>query len=225
MRRRTLKFIEQYPSPEAIYKKIMENSWPYTRNREFLQLRDRALVALTYLLALRVSEVLRLKKSQFVFTRKVIIVQGIRLSKSRWKVCKFCRKPVRVEERRKHLLEQHGVDGDPEKYFVSKPRASQFRPEAWLPVRGKRAPLTLLVLKYLVKLKPEDKLFPITRVRAWQIITHILGEPPHWLRAYGENYLYDKWKHDLLAVADYVKVDPKTLQQYIRSGYRKYRPV
>jgi len=44
-------------------------------------------------------------------------------------------------------------------------------------------------------------------------------------RALGENFLYDAWDHDILAVSDYVKVNPRTLEKYIRRSYEKYRPV
>jgi hypothetical protein len=74
---------------------------------------------------------------------------------------------------------------------------------------------------YLRLLEPEDKLFNFGRTRALQITHSILGTPCHWLRAYGEDYLYENWDHDILAVADYVKVDPRTLQEYIRERYEK----
>jgi hypothetical protein len=32
-----------------------------------------------------------------------------------------------------------------------------------------------------------------------------------------------KGDHDILAVADYVKVEPRTLQEYIRKRYEKYQ--
>jgi hypothetical protein len=35
----------------------------------------------------------------------------------------------------------------------------------------------------------------------------------------------DAWDHDMLAVSDYVKVNPLTLEKYIRRSYEKYRPV
>jgi hypothetical protein len=49
-----------------------------------------------------------------------------------------------------------------------------------------------------------------------------LGIPPHWERAYGENYLYDLWDKDILAVASYVQVDPRTLTKYIHGTHAKY---
>jgi hypothetical protein len=108
-----------------------------------------------------------------------------------------------------------------------KPRREQYRQENWLPLKGSRADLTQLVLDYLrfLDARKEDELFKFGRDRAYRITIAYLGEPCHWLRAYGENYLYDEWDHDILAVSDYVKIDPRTLQQYIRGSYKKYSPA
>lgn len=191
--RRTLKYIQYYPSPQELYKKIMESpGWHYKTDADFYHIRDRALVALTYLLGGRISEILRLRKSQFVKLKDRVVVRGIKLSKSRYK---------------------------------NKPRRVQYREEAFLPLNGERAVFTQLVLDYLKLIGEDAQLFMFSRVRAWQIITAILGVPCHWLRAYCENYLYDSWSGDILAVSDYVKVDPRTLQLYIRRSYRKYKPV
>jgi hypothetical protein len=35
----------------------------------------------------------------------------------------------------------------------------------------------------------------------------------------------DAWDHDMLAVSDYVKVNPRTLEKCIRRSHEKYRPV
>jgi integrase len=191
--RRTLKYIQYYPSPRELYQKIVSApGWNYKENVEFYHARDRALAALTYLLGGRISEILRLKKSQFIVGRDRVVVRGIQLSKSRYK---------------------------------NRPRREQFREEAWLPLHGERSSLTELVLNYLQLLGDNDLLFPFCRQRAWQIINSLLGVPCHWLRAYCENYLYDNWGKDILAVSDYIKVDPRTLQLYIRRSYQKYKPV
>jgi len=166
--------------------------WSYKTDRDFYLKRDRAMTALLYLLACRISEVLRLKKNQFVMEEDRILVKGIKLSKSRVK---------------------------------GKPRREQFRHEGWLPLYGPRARLTELVLSYLEDPMTPDKLFINDRSQACKCVKALIPWPPHWLRAFGENYLYDVWDRDLLAVADYIKVDPRTLQLYIRKGYRKYKPA
>lgn len=189
--RRTLKYIKYYPRPYEIYDKIIYGKgWPYKTNKEFYLKRDRAMVTLLYLLAARISEVLRLCKRQFIKEDDRVLVRGIELSKSKIK---------------------------------GKPRRDQYRQEAWLPLTGNRAKLTQLVLDYLDV--ASEKLFISDTSQAWKITEALIGEPCHWLRAYGENYLYDVWDKDILAVADYVKVDPRTLQLYIRSGYKKYEPT
>lgn len=194
--RRTLKDISYYPSPDEIYKTLMlSDGWPYKTNRQFYLMRDRSLVALLYLLALRISEVLRLRKNQFKLLDNLddrIEVRGIKLSKSRIK---------------------------------GKPRKEQFRQVNYLPLIGDRSMLSDIIIDYLNVIEEDEKLFKFGNVRAWQIVTTLTDNTCHWFRAFGEEYLYDKWGKDLLAVADYVKVDPRTLQEYIRRRYEKYKPV
>lgn len=189
--RKTLKAIPYYPTPKEIRDLLMESKgWPYKRNVEHYLKRDRALVAISYLGGLRISEALRLKKSQFVKRKDYVLVRSIKLSKSKVK---------------------------------GKPRRVEYR-DARLPLTGERADLTKLVLDYLETLNSRDaKLFPFDKTRAWQIVTSLLPDfTCHWLRAFCEDYLYDVWDHDLLAVSDYVKVDPRTLQLYLRKRHERY---
>ena len=232
-KRLTLKYIEYYPTPSEIYSIIMESEgWPYKTNREFYLTRDRALVAILYLLALRISEALRLKKKQFLLPEETgyqdrVLVRGIKLSKSRIKVCKLCGKSIKAKERKQHLKVEHGIEtSDVNRYFKDKPRKEQYRQEAYLPLTGPRAPLTQLVLDWLQKVpNKDDRVFKIGRKRAWEVIKRLTRWTCHWFRAFGEDYLYSQWNGDLLAVADYVKVDPRTLQEYIRRRYEKYQVV
>ena len=202
--RKTLKEIPYYPSPKEIYESIIKGEgWPYRTNREFFLKRDRALVALLYLGGLRVSEALRIRKSQFVKRRNFILIRGVELSKSRVK---------------------------------GKPRRIKYR-DVRLPLRGERAPLRRLIMEYVELLDEDERLFPWSLEknkhgqimgckRAWQIVKAILPDHTcHWLRAYCEDYLYSKWRGDLLAVSDYIKVDARTLQQYIRKRYERYPVV
>jgi integrase len=191
--RRSLKFISGYPTPQELYEKITNSEgWPYKINETYYHNRDRALVSMLYLLALRVSEAVRLTKKQAIPKEKVLTVRSILLSK---------------------------------RFKRDKPRQSQYRQEGFIVLNGDRGKLGQIVLDYLERLDPEERLFPFDTHRAWEVVTATLGEPPHWLRAYGEDYLYYAWDKDLIAVADYVKVDERTLAQYLRKRYAKYKPV
>ena len=65
--RRTLKEIEYYPEPEEIYEVVSKYEGElYSKDNEEYAIRDKALVCLVYLGCLRVSEAIRLRKSQFV---------------------------------------------------------------------------------------------------------------------------------------------------------------
>jgi len=192
--RRSLKYIQMYPRVQDIYNKLAYGkSLDYKSDMDYYLRRDRALVAETYLLAGRISEVLRLEKKQHILEKEVILVQGIKLSKAKMK---------------------------------DKPRRNQYRQEAFLPLTGDRARITQFVLDYLLEDAPtEGKIYKFGTRHALRITVALTGEPCHWLRAYGENYLYDHWDHDILAVADYIKVDPRTLANYIRRSYAKYKPA
>jgi integrase len=207
--RRTLDDIPYYPKPQEIIQKLNERTgWNYrTKDKpkllELYKLRDKALAALLYLGALRVSEVIRIVKNQFQNMGTHWLIVAVELSKSRVK---------------------------------GKPRRVRFR-DAQLPLTGEREPLTRLVMAYVDTLGPNERLFPFSLEknendqiigckRAWQIVNALLPEfTEHWLRAFGEDYCYDKWDHDILAVSDYVKVDPRTLQEYLRKRHAKYPVV
>jgi len=192
--RRSLKYIQMYPRVQDIFNKLQYGeSLDYKSDMEHYLRRDKALVALTYLLAGRISEVLRLEKKQFIMEKEIILVQAIKLSKSKLK---------------------------------NRPRKNQYRQEAFLALTGERAKITQYVLDYLLNDAPtEGRIFKFGTRHALRITIALTQEPCHWLRAYGENYLYDHWDHDILAVADYVKVDPRTLANYIRRSYAKYKPA
>lgn len=82
--RRSLKFIEAFLSPDQIWDRFMASrGFPYKTNMQNYLLRDRALVSCLYVLALRISEAIRLTKAQFSIGKKEIVVTGIKLSKSR----------------------------------------------------------------------------------------------------------------------------------------------
>lgn len=217
-KRRTLELIPYYPKPHEIFNDLMLSpGWNYKTNREHYLTRDRALVSILYIAELRISEALRLKKSQFEVLDDHVFVKAIQLSK---------RKPGKVAYR-----------------------------DARLPLEGERAKFTDLVLNYSDRLESNERLFPwslkertyvlkktyrtkageikhyrsvqmVGTKRAWQIVNKLLPNlTQHWLRAFGEDFLYTKFGHDLLAVADEVKVDARTLQLYLRRRHEKYKPA
>jgi len=201
MSRRTLKYINRYPTPEQIYIKLQNNSWPYKTNLDYYRLRDRALCVVLYVVALRVSEALRLTRENFTVNQSAITIEGIQLSKATKTYTKGKFKGKTVT--RKQL----------------------FREYAFIRLDGERENLGKIVQEYLMLLDSKEKLFKFKRARAYQIVSTLLGVPCHWLRAFGENYLYDHWEHDILAVSDYVKIEPQTLSQYIRRSYKKYKEI
>lgn len=221
MTRKTLNDLPSSPTPKELYAALTTRpGWKYKSCLSAqLQQRDRALVALLYVAELRVSEAIRLTKDQFKQNTKAheILVENIRLSK---------RKKGKAAMR-----------------------------EARLPTRGERACFTKLIIEYMDTLQDKARLFPwsltervydtghtytvkggevkpilSTQVmgtkRAWQIVNAYFPEyTEHWLRAFGEDYLYSNMNHDLMAVANEVGVDARTLQEYLKKQHKKYAAV
>jgi len=80
--RRTLANKGERIEPETILKWLEKEDWPYAFDREFLQLRDKALISLLYLLCARIGEVLRLKREQFEELKDVVLVKNFRVEKN-----------------------------------------------------------------------------------------------------------------------------------------------
>lgn len=195
-KRRVLADIPTYPSPQEIYNVLTTSSgWDYKTNKEEYLVRDRALVAFLYLTCFRIKEALSVQKSDLRITDDRVEISGIAL--------------VKIRKR-------------------GKPRRHKYR-DAFLPLNGERAPLTRMFMDHADTIN-DGLLFGvgtkgIGTKRAWQITKALTGKWNHFFRAVGEDYLYGKWKGDLLAVSDYVKVNPMVLQEYIRKRYQKYDVV
>jgi hypothetical protein len=221
--RRTLRMIKQYPEPKEILAKILdpETDWPYStdpereRKTQLYLARDRALAAVLYNGELRISEAERLVKSQF--KDKPFRIVAVQLSKA--------------EKHMRNMRNQNGdlvpiPEGHPN-YGKVLTRKDLYRKEIRLPSKGYRGQISELIKQYLDMLT-DDKdfetipIFNIDNTRVDQIVKRKLGVPPHWLRAFGENELYGLWDYDLIAVANYVQVDPRTLSKYIHRVPEKY---
>ena len=216
MGRKTLRQIKHNPTPKELFISLMSSDgWFYKTKslRKRFLIRDRALAATLYLGDFRISEVLPLTIENFEELPGYLWV-----------------KDVKVAKKKKGVMEYR---------------------EAKFPLKGERAPFTELVSEYLRMLNPGERLFPwslkvnvikvgtytvkggqvrdrvsvqmVGTKRAWQIINALLPEyTQHWLRAFGYNYDYDNMDHDIMAVSDKTKADPRSLQPYLRRRYEKY---
>jgi integrase len=214
--RDTLRKIAEYPTPQEILTRIEnpKTNWLYKADdsRELMLLRDRALIAVLYTGALRISEARRLTVNQFKLDPFRIV--AVKLSKA--------------ERRRRNIRNSEGVlipipetHPDFNKIYV---RKELYRKEVRLPTKGPRGEIAGFIKTYITLLTdyPDFKLFNIGNTRIEQIVKHKVGVTPHWLRAFAENELYELWDNDLIAVAKYVEVDPGTLSKYIHRVPAKY---
>jgi hypothetical protein len=103
-------------------------------------------------------------------------------------------------------------------------RKDAYRKEIPIPLKGSLGRYGKLIQEYLAFLGEKDRLFPFSDSagRDNQILKELLGVPPHWERAFGENVLYELFDNDLIAVANHVQVDPRTLAKYIHRTPEKY---
>lgn len=197
--RRTNEDIKERLGLEQIYSLIMSKTWPYKTQSDFYHKRDRALMALLFLTAGRISEVLSLTKEQFDFEadRNFVVIRNMILVK-RLKTRKG--KPVRH-------------------------RTAPIRDEVPLPLRGPLSRFTDLVKKYLFLIrKPKEKLFKFKRHRAWQIVNYTTGNWCHWFRSQAESY-YGKYVFNIpFALRDFVGVsDIESLGPYVKTQWKDYQ--
>lgn len=211
--RRVLADIPRTIGPDELYDALVRApGWDYKDpdTADIYLTRDRALLALLYMGALRISEALRLLRSQFVHDpkRKMWVIRGVKLSK---------------EQTTRHLK-----DGR----VVTRPRLHSYREEVWLPLTGPRKAFTQLVLDWVEPIQ-EGRIFGkqlgtqgfATNQRATQIMGATLGLWLHYLRAQGERYLYKAWKKDLHATASYLRIDEGTLAKYLGQQVEGVKPV
>lgn len=193
--RRVLADIDYYPTTNELFEMINSYEGSYKTNKDFYQTRDKALASILYLGQLRRSEVHRLIKEQF--KEDPFRIVAVKLSKSQ----KTNRKTGEVITRK-----------------------DAYRKEIPIPLKGTLGKLGQFVQDYLPFIDEKDRLFPFSDKagRVDQIIKEMLGVPPHWERAFGENMLYELFDNDLIAVANHVQVDPRTLAKYIHRTPEKY---
>jgi integrase len=187
-------------------------------------MRDRALVSLLYVACLRVSEALRLTKAQFRTKDEngkplgYVKITQIKLSK---------RKPGSIKNREARLP----LTGN--RVCFTKLIMDYLET---LEPSERLFPWSLRIRTFVIKKHPyrlrdgqtKDRMSVqmVGTKRAYQIVHVMLPAwTQHWLRAFGESYLYDSWDHDLIAVADQVKVDSRTVEKYLVHRSAQYKPV
>jgi len=178
-------------------------------------MRDRALVALLYLGDFRISEVLPLKKNQFSEKSEYVLVSGVRVGKRKAGKIEFreARLPL-VGPRRcftELVLKYLRLLEEDERLFPWSLRKVK------IPIKGSFYRLKDGTLKQRVSVQM------VGTKRAWQVVKALLPNyTQHWLRAFGYDFDYEHMQHDILAVSDKTKADPRSLQPYLRKRYEKY---
>lgn len=199
VKRRTLEDIKAHLGLEQIYNLITTKTWPYKIDMENYIRRDRCLMALLFLTAGRISEVLSLTREQFDFQAdpNFVIIRNMILVK-------------RLTTRK----------GKPVKHTTS-----PIRDEVALPVSGPLSKFTEIVEDYVLSLQdPKQKLFPFGRRRAWQLVRFITDKWCHWFRSQAESY-YGKYVYtSAFALRDFVGVtDIESLGPYVKTEWRDYQ--
>jgi integrase len=198
VKRRTLEDVKARLGIEQILSLITSKTWPYKTDMENYYRRDRCLMALLFLTAGRISEVLSLTEDQFDFDadRNFIIIRNMILVK-------------RLTTRK----------GKPVKHTTA-----PIRDEVALPLSGPLSKFTVLIEDYVDSISdPKAKLFNFGRRRAWQIVNYITGQWCHWFRSQAESY-YGKYVYtSAFALKDFVGVtDIESLGPYVKTSWRDY---
>jgi hypothetical protein len=214
--RKTLLQIKYYPRPQELYEQLIKaKGWPYKTEQARFLMRDRALCALLYLGDFRISEVLPLRKSNFKIEKNHVLVFGVQVGK---------RKKEQIIYR-EAKLPLEGIRAPFTKLILDYLEHLK-EDDRLFPWSLKERIFVIKKHPYRLKDGTEKERLSVQIVgtkRAWQIVNALLPDiTQHWLRAFGYNWDYDHMDHDLLAVSDKTKADPRSLQPYLRRRYEKY---
>ena len=217
MPRKTLSQIKHNPTPQEIYAKLMKaKGWPYaTEHKRFLT-RDRALVSTLYLGDFRIEEVIPLTKENFEEKTKYVWVKDVVVGKKKEDKIEYREAKFPLVGERK-VFTQLVL----EYLKILKPKQRLF---PWSTEKKKyQLPKQHDYVTKDGKTKHRYSVQIVGTKRAWQIVNALLPDyTQHWLRAFGYNYDYDVMDHDIMAVSDKTKADPRSLQPYLRRRYEKY---
>lgn len=216
-KRKTLEQIKSYPEPEELYTELMASQgWKYQDRKDFYLTRDRSLVALLYLGDFRISEVIPLTKKQFSQKEGYVHVEAIKVGKKKEGRMQYREAKLPLEGERRCFtelvlahLKQLEKEEDRLYLWSLRIRIAKIRGSFYITKSGEK--------------KQRISVQMIGTTRAWQIVNALLPNyTQHWLRAFGYNFDYDHMDHDMIAVSDKTKADPRSLGPYIRRRYDKY---
>jgi len=211
------------PTPDELYNELMQSEgWYYKTDKEFYLQRDRALVAVLYLSALRISEAIRITAMQFSEPisderGKYIMLKDVLLSKRRGDKREFNNFELPLENERAkftQLIINYLVTLKPEdRLFPWSLRKTKTPSGFYTNIEGKK------VQRWQHHL--------IGCVRAWQIVKALLPNiTEHWLRQYGEDFFYEKVSgKDPFAVSSKFKVDIRTVAKWYEKRRHLTYPV
>lgn len=151
-----------YDPPRRVYDKITKTSWEYKVRQEFYNLRDLALMCILYISTSRASEIVR-SKVKGGYSPSINKSQFVPIGNY------LMLRMVPIFKRRNVEI------------IVDYP----LRNEIPFPLKGGLTIFTDPIVSYLELLEDNEELFKFNRIRAWQIVNHITGEFPHYLREMG----------------------------------------
>jgi len=203
LKRRTIKTIKEFLTPEQIYELITSKTMIYHSTQEYYHTRDRALMAISLLSAGRINEVLSLTKSNFDVKESphYIVVNDMPISK---------RKQETIEKYGPHVARRWP-------FFLPLSEDPKIYEHTQL---VRLAPFSKLVVKHLEQTEEDQKLFMFGTRWAYEIIRQVTGEFPNWFRAQGE-MIYGSIIRDSIKLAKFVGVvRPEQVAHYIGFDYR-----
>jgi len=192
VKRRTLNDV-YFLRPSEIYEIITSKSWPYKRDKEFYEKRDRALMALLYLTCGRITEVLSLTKKQFDLESEPNFI--------------IIRNMIVVKRKKKAKRKSRAIRDE-----VPLPKEGPLAPFT---------KLALDYLQLIEN--PEDKLFNIGRNRAYKIVRYVTGQWPHWFRSQGESWFGKVFSNIFALKDYVGVVSAEVLSDYVKTDWREYR--
>lgn len=216
MKRRTLSSITDYHPPKTIFSLITKKDWDYgDLNRDFYTCRDRAFMAMTFCSAGRVTAVCGGHKYKGDWKRETLQIVGkyTGIVRENFDVTdKFLMvKGMKVIKRTDKTIEKHGEQVTLRDPFSIPLKRDLYENEYW----DQLVPFGWLIAEYLTNYNLEGRVFKFKRGRAWQIINHVTGMFPHWVRAQSEHFYVNYLLHDSIKLAKFVKVNPSQTAAYI----------